>query len=198
MATDRQQRAYDIVREHHTLTVVRVNRRNSALPDALRPVPKFAVGSWAWVYNSVATIRQGSKPDTDAKTLKAKLSLNWTGPYKVLVVGPCSSANTPDGSPLEAKLLYLDLPVYQVCPALMLAGAYRFNAASPGPAPTTVATSRVILPAGLTQYTAQQLLQEISPVPRHPGRRFDPFSTARSRKKLPDTDRFEVEVASSR
>ena len=47
--TDRQQRAYDIVREHHGLTVSRVERRNSALTDALRAVPKFAVGGWVWV-----------------------------------------------------------------------------------------------------------------------------------------------------
>ena len=56
-----------------------------------------------------ATIRQGTKTDTDAKVLKAKLSLNWTGPYKVLAVGPCTPADAPDGSPLGAKLLYLDL-----------------------------------------------------------------------------------------
>ena len=40
LATDRQQSAYDIVRENHALTVYRVERRNSALPNA---VPKFAV-----------------------------------------------------------------------------------------------------------------------------------------------------------
>ena len=42
--------------------------------------------------------------------LKAKLSLNWTAPYKVLAVGLCTLANTPDGSPLGDKLLYFDLP----------------------------------------------------------------------------------------
>ena len=56
-----------------------MDRRNSALSDALRPVPKFAVGDWVWVYNTAATIRQGAKTDTDAKVLKTKLSLNWTG-----------------------------------------------------------------------------------------------------------------------
>ena len=61
LATDRQQRANDIVRKHHALTVSRVNRRNSALVDALRPAPKFAVGGWAWVYNSASTNRQGVK-----------------------------------------------------------------------------------------------------------------------------------------
>ena len=48
LATDRQQRAYDIVPEHHALTVSRVECRNSALSDALRAVPKFAVGGWVW------------------------------------------------------------------------------------------------------------------------------------------------------
>ena len=46
----------------------------------------------------------------DPKVLKAKLALNWTGPYKVLAVGPCSAAQTPDGSPPGSNLLYLDLP----------------------------------------------------------------------------------------
>ena len=63
-----------------------------------------------WVYNTAATICRGVKPDTDAMVLTAKLSLNWTGPYKVLAVGPCYSANNPDGSTLGAKLLYLDFP----------------------------------------------------------------------------------------
>ena len=97
-----------MVRKHRALTDSRVNSRNSALADALRPAPKFAVGGWAWVYNSASTIPQGVKANTDAKVLKAKLALNWTGPYKVLAVGLCSSADTPDGSPLGENLLYLD------------------------------------------------------------------------------------------
>ena len=60
--------------------------------------------------NSAFTIRRGVKANTDAKVLKAKLELNWTAPYKVLAVGPCSAAETPDGSPLGGNLLYLDLP----------------------------------------------------------------------------------------
>ena len=62
------------------------------------------------MYNSASTIRQGVKANTDPKVLKAKLALNWTGPYNVLAVGPCSSADIPDGSPLRDNLLYLDLP----------------------------------------------------------------------------------------
>ena len=109
LTTDRKKRANDIFRAHHALPVSRVNRRNSALADALRPAPTFAVGGWARVYNSASTIRQGVRANTDAKVLKAKLVLNWTGPYKVLAVGPCSAAETPDGSPLGRNLLYLDL-----------------------------------------------------------------------------------------
>ena len=100
LATDHQQREHDIVREHHALTV----------SHALRAVPKFAVGGWVWVYNTAATIRQGAKTDTDAKVIKAKISLSSTGPYKVLAVGPCILADTSHGSPLGDKILFLDLP----------------------------------------------------------------------------------------
>ena len=110
LATARQERANDIVRAHHALTVSRVNRRNSALADALHPAPNFATGGWAWVYDSDFTILQGVKANTDAKVLKAKLALNWTGPYKILAASPCSAAETPDNSPLGSNLLYLDLP----------------------------------------------------------------------------------------
>ena len=85
LVTDSQQRAYDVVREHHALSDARVNHRNSALSDALRSVPKFDVGDWAWVYNTAATIRQGTKSDTDAKVLKAKLTQ---------LDGPLQSART--------------------------------------------------------------------------------------------------------
>ena len=72
LLTDRQQRAYDIVREHHAVTGSRVERRNSALSDALCPVPKFAAGGWVLVYNTAATIHQGTKTDTDAKVPKGQ------------------------------------------------------------------------------------------------------------------------------
>ena len=73
---------------------------NLACDHTLRPVPKLAVDDWAWVSDTAATIHKGAKPDTGAKVLKDEHSLNWTGPYKVSAVGPCSSKNTPDGSPL--------------------------------------------------------------------------------------------------
>ncbi|CAB1104650.1 unnamed protein product [Ectocarpus sp. CCAP 1310/34] len=108
LAADRQRRSYDLVREQHNLSVSRIERRNSALTDALRKVPSYAVGGWVWVYNTESTIRQGVRSGTDDKVLKAKLSFLWTGPFKILAVGPCFDA--PDGCPLASKLLYLDLP----------------------------------------------------------------------------------------
>ena len=107
LVTDRQQRVYDIVREHDALTVCCVERRNSTLSDALRLVHRWRLGVGV---KTAPTIRQGVKRYTDAKVLKAKLSLKWTSPYKVLADGLCSSADSPDGSPLGAKLLFLDLP----------------------------------------------------------------------------------------
>ena len=112
VAADSQRRSYALVCEQHALNVARVERPNSALSlsDGLRQLPIYAIGVWVWTYNTAATIRQGVKAGTDFKVLKAKLSLNWTGPFKVLAVGPSPAEATPDGRPLASKLLYLDLP----------------------------------------------------------------------------------------
>ena len=136
LATDRQKRANDTVRALQALTVSRVNRISSALADALRPAPTFAVSGWAWVNNSAVTIRQGVKVNTDAKVLTAILALNWTGLYKILAVGPFSAAETPDSSPLGSNLLYLDLP--SDMPGRTLVGVWPSSAANPAPTPTTV------------------------------------------------------------
>ncbi|CAB1101426.1 unnamed protein product [Ectocarpus sp. CCAP 1310/34] len=87
LAADCQRRSYDLVREQHNLSVSRIERRNSALSDALRKVPSYTVGGWVWVYNTESTIRQGVRSGTDDKVLKAKLSFLWTGPFKILAVG---------------------------------------------------------------------------------------------------------------
>ena len=102
-----------VERVNHTLAqmlAMVVNELQNNWDEQLRAVPKFAVGGWLLVYNTTDTICQGVKTDTGDKALKAKLSLNWTAPYKVHAVGPRAPADTPDGSPLGAKLLYLDLP----------------------------------------------------------------------------------------
>ena len=115
LARERQQRAYELMREHHALTVARVNGRNSALSDALLRRSKYTAGGRVWVYNTAATIRQGLRKGADNKVLKEKLSLNWTGPFKIIAVGPSSAADTPDGRPLGCKLPYLDFKRFWPC-----------------------------------------------------------------------------------
>ena len=161
LATDRQQRANDIAGKHHALTVFRVNRRNSALADALRPVPRFVVGGWAWVCNSASTIRHGVKANTDAKVLKAKLALNWTGPYKVLAVGPCFSADAPDGSPLGDNLLYLDLP--SDLPGSNACRRVAIERCKSCDNPHDSSGMPKYLPAGLTQYVLNNIPKKSPP-----------------------------------
>ena len=60
-----------------------------------------------YAYNNSVSAATGLAPN---KVHKEQLSLNWTGPFKILAVGPSSAADTPDGHPLGDKLLYLDLP----------------------------------------------------------------------------------------
>ena len=90
------------------------------------------------------------KANADAKVLKAKRALTWTGPYKVLAVGPCSSAETLDGSPLGDNLLYLDHPSD-------LGGSYARRRAAiecckPCAKSHDSSDMPKYLPAGLTQY----------------------------------------------
>ena len=60
-ATGRRQRAYRTVREHHAVTVSRLDRRNAPILDALRRSPLFTTDGWAWIYNNAATIRQAPR-----------------------------------------------------------------------------------------------------------------------------------------
>ena len=161
LATDRQKRANDIVRAHHALTVSRVDRRNSALADAPCPAPNFAVGDWAWAYNSATTIRLGVKANTDAKVLKAKLALHWTGPYKILAVGPCSAAKTPDGSPPGRNLLYLDLP--SDLPGSDARQRVAIERCKPCDNPHDSGDMPKYLPAGMTQYVLNIFFKKSPP-----------------------------------
>ena len=109
LARDRQRLAYQLVREHHVIESSRIARANQALSDVFHKRPLYTVGCWVWVYNSKLAVRQSiGDEDERERVLKSKLSLNWSGPFKVLRVGPCASA--PDGQPVGEKLLYLELP----------------------------------------------------------------------------------------
>ena len=127
--------------------------------DAMRAVPKFAVGVYVWVYNTVATTRQGAKTGTDAKVLKAKHSFNRTGPYEVLEVGLCTPTDTPDGSPLGAQLLYLDISSYiSGADARRRVSVQRCNSYDHADMPK-------YLPVGLTQYALYNFSK--NPPPYH-------------------------------
>ena len=113
------------------------------------------------MYNTASTIRQSVKANTDAKILKAKLALNWTGPYKILAVGPCSAAETPDGSPLGSNLLYLDIP--SDLPGSDARRRVAIERCKPCANPYDSGDMPKYLPVGLTQYVLNIFSKESPP-----------------------------------
>ena len=101
---ERQQRAFELVQESHLIAMSKIQRSNTKLLAILHKLPNSEVGDWVWIYNPQATVGQGVSEDNSH--LVIKLSLNWTGSYKILVVGPGLG---PDGRPVADKTLYLDL-----------------------------------------------------------------------------------------
>ncbi len=99
---------YQLVREHHAIEPSHIARANHVLSDVFHKRPVYTAGSWVWVYSSRQAARQPIGDEDESERLKSKPSLNWTGPFKVLRVGPCASA--PDGHPVREKLPYTDLP----------------------------------------------------------------------------------------
>ena len=168
---------------------------NSAISDVLRAVPKFAIGGRVWVYNPAATIRQGAKTDTDAKVLKAKLSSSWTGSYNVLTVGPCTPADTPDGSPLGAELLYLHLP--SDIPGEDARGRVSVQRCKPCANPHDRGDMSQNIPAGLAQYVLKTFPKK-SPRTTLLKTTFRLLLNHVKWRTLTDTNRFAVEVESPR
>ena len=113
------------------------------------------------MYYTAATIRQGAKTDTDAKVLKAKLSLNWTGSYKVLAVGLRTPADTSDGSLLGNKLLYLHLP--SDTPGADARRRVLVQRCKPCANPPDQGDMPKYLPAGLTQYVLNNFSKKSPP-----------------------------------
>ena len=102
---ERQQRTFELVQESHLIAMSTIQRFKTKLLAILHKLPNFEVRNWVWIYNLQATVGQGVSEDNSH--LVTKLSLNWTGPYKILVVGPGPG---PDGRPVADKTLYLELP----------------------------------------------------------------------------------------
>ena len=160
LARDRQRLAYRLVREHHAIESSRIARANHALSDVFHKRPLFTAGSWVWVYNSKLAARQSiSDEDERERALKSKLSLNWTGPFKVLRVGPCESA--PDGQPVGDKLLYLDLPPGQRGPS----AKHRVSIMRCKPCmnPHDTKDRPRHLPAGFTEYVLSRVSEKSPP-----------------------------------
>ena len=112
--------------------------------------------------NSASTIRQGVKANTNAKVLKAKLALKWTGLYKVLAVGPCSSAETPECSPLGENL-YLDLR--SDLPGSDDRWRVAIKCCKPRANPHDSRDMLKYQPAGLTQYVLNNVFKTPPPYP---------------------------------
>lgn len=93
------------------------------------------------------------------------MELNWTGPYKILAVGPCASSDTPDGSPLGDKLLYLDLPTD--IPGADVHRRFSVDRCKPCFSPLDRGDMPSYLPDWLTQYVLNKVTTK-SPPSRHP------------------------------
>ena len=188
LARERQQRTYELVREQHALTVARVNGCNSALSDALLRRPQYAAGGWVWVYNTAATIRQGMRKDIDNKVLKEKLSLNWTGPFKIIAIGPSTATDTPDGRPLGDKLLYLDLPSNLSGPAAQPRDCSALQTLCQ---PVRCRLHTSTSPCRPYAIRLTRLCDQVALLPRHHGRRLHPpdFNRCRQNHRSPMSSR---------
>ena len=161
LARERQQRAYELVREQHALTVARINGCNSTLSDVLLSRLKYVAGGWVWVYNTASTTRQGLRKGADMKVLKEKLSFNWTDPFKIIAVDPSPTHSQPDGRPLGDKLLYLDLPSNMSGPAAK--PGVTVVRCKPCANPYDADDMPRHLPAGLIQYILQTFTTKSPP-----------------------------------
>ena len=101
------------------------------------------------------------KANTNAEVLKAKLALNWTNPYKVLAIDPCSATETPDGSPLGRNLLYLDLP--SDLPGSDVRRRVVIERFKPCANPHDSGEMPKYLPTGLTQYVLNRYSKKSPP-----------------------------------
>ena len=126
-----------------------MERRNSALSDALRRIPNFVDGILVWLYSTTSTIRQGTKAGRDAKVLKTKFTKVGRTPTKFLPSGPFPLAtHRTVHLPVISPLLGPNRPVIststwnapQTCPARMRTAASLSSAVSPALTPTTAAT----------------------------------------------------------
>lgn len=113
---DRQVKAYELVREEDRITKAKHVKNNEKLSGIVGKRPKIEKDQWVLVYDDKSTISGGGEHVLKSRVdysrggksfaLIGKLAHNWTGPYKVLFVGP---GKTPDGREVGPKILLLDI-----------------------------------------------------------------------------------------
>lgn len=113
---DRQIKAYQLVREEDRLIKAKHDAANEALVDRLSSRPKVEAGDWVWLYHDQSAVTGGGKHvlrtpavgtgGRKSQALVSKLAYCWTGPYKVILVGPGTAA---DGRMVGPKLLLIDV-----------------------------------------------------------------------------------------
>ena len=112
---DRQVRAYELLREEDRRLKAKRQAANDDIDQIMNNKSKFEVGDWAWPYDDHSTITGGGKhvikptegrSNVKAFALVSKLANCWTGPYKVLLVGP---GKMGDGHEIGPILLLLDI-----------------------------------------------------------------------------------------
>lgn len=104
LAVHIQRHAYSVVRDYISIAVLALS---VITPRSSRPFYNLPMASWLG-YNNAAIIRRGAKKNTYDLVLKADFSLSWTGPFKIVNLGPAAASDAPGGRPLERKLLHLD------------------------------------------------------------------------------------------
>ncbi|CAB1105230.1 unnamed protein product [Ectocarpus sp. CCAP 1310/34] len=113
---DKQRKAYELVREQDKITKSKHEKSNQVLNSIIGKRPKYKEGDWVLVYDEKSTIsgggehvlksRMNSRGKEKSFALIPKLAHNWTGPYKVLFVGP---GTDPEGEKVGPNILYLDV-----------------------------------------------------------------------------------------
>ena len=101
-------KAYELVKEEDRLIKARHEANNEHLVQLMNRRPKFEVGDWVRVYDDKSTITGGGKhvlqtSEADLRSKKfaltAKLARCWTGPYKILFVGPGTTSSNEKVGP---------------------------------------------------------------------------------------------------
>ena len=108
---DKQREAFNLVRESDRMTKEKHRQNNAKIDDIMHKRPVYEVGQWVWVYDeqhtlATATGQRALDKEAIEQRIKAKLANKWTGPYKILGVGPCRVGQRFVGP----KLPYLELP----------------------------------------------------------------------------------------